>query len=67
MQTNLSQSIRPRKKKRNWQLFWILLPMLILVVMFHYVPLAGWALSLFEYKPGYPLLQNKFIGLKYFR
>ncbi|MBQ9325392.1 MAG: sugar ABC transporter permease [Clostridia bacterium] len=41
--------------------------MLILVVMFHYVPLAGWALSLFEYKPGYPLLQNKFIGLKYFQ
>ncbi len=64
--TVIRQAGRSRKKK-NWQLFFILLPLLVLVILFHYVPLAGWVLSLFEYKPGYPLLQNKFVGLKYFQ
>ncbi len=67
MQTPQGALIGPRKKKRSWQLFFILLPFLILVILFHYVPLIGWSLSLFEYKPGYPLLQNKYVGLKYFQ
>ena len=54
------------KPKKAWNLFWIALPLILIVILFNYVPLAGWILSLFEYKPGYPLLQNKFVGLKYF-
>lgn len=55
------------KKKRAWNLFFIALPLMVVVLLFNYVPLFGWILSLMEYKPGYPLLQNKFVGLKYFQ
>lgn len=58
--------VAPKKKKKNWTLFWIMLPLILLVILFNYVPLAGWALSLFDYKPGRPLASNEFIGLKYF-
>lgn len=57
----------PKKKKKSWQLFFLLLPLLVLVVMFCYVPLAGWVLSLFEYKPGYSLSHCEFVGLKFFK
>lgn len=60
-------TLRPKKKKKNWQLLLILLPLMVLVVLFHYVPLGGWVLSLFEYKPGYPLSQDQFVGLKFFK
>lgn len=59
--------IRPRKKKKSWQLFFIMLPLILIVILFNYVPLAGWVLALFDYKPGRSLLQTEFIGLKYFQ
>lgn len=67
MHAALPPTCRPKKKKKNWQLFFILLPLMILVVLFHYVPLGGWVLSLFEYKPGSPLTQDQFVGLKFFK
>lgn len=59
--------IIPKKKKKNWTLFAIMLPLVLLVILFNYVPLSGWVLSLFDYKPGRPLMSNEFIGLKYFK
>ena len=55
------------KRRKSWNLFFLALPLMLFVVLFHYVPLFGWVLSFFEYIPGTPLLQNKFVGLKYFR
>lgn len=55
------------RKRRRWELLFLALPLMTLVFMFHYVPLFGWFLSLIEYKPGYPILENKFVGLKYFK
>lgn len=40
---------------------------MIIVVMFHYMPLVGWFYTLFDYVPGVPLLQCDFVGLKYFK
>lgn len=48
-------------------MFFIALPLMAVVFMISYVPLFGWFLALIEYKPGYPLLANEFVGLKYFR
>ena len=55
-----------RKKKRAWNYFFLALPLVALVLLMNYAPLFGWYLSLLEYRPGYPLFENKFVGLKYF-
>lgn len=58
-------TIRTRKGKR-FELLFLLLPFMLLVFLFSYVPLFGWAISFFEYKPGSPLNADTFVGLKYF-
>lgn len=42
------------------------LPFVVYVFLFRYVPLMGWALALFNYKPGLPFDRIPFVGLKYF-
>ena len=60
-------SVKKRKKRKNWELFFIALPFMIMVIMFSYVPLAGWIISFFDYKPGRPLFDCTFVGWKYFK
>ncbi len=58
-----------RKKKythQEWTLFFLVLPFLILVFLLAYVPLAGWIISLYDYRAGIPLFENTYIGFKYF-
>lgn len=43
------------------------LPFMLIVVLFRYVPLAGWFLSFIEYRAGVPLSRTPFVGLKYFK
>lgn len=43
------------------------LPLMTLVFLFNYVPLLGWSLAFFDYRPGIPLLQNPFVGLRFFQ
>lgn len=63
--------MRPTQRKRRrtvqWNLFWLAFPFLVIILLFKYVPLFGWAISFFEYKPGYSLFDCKFVGLKFFR
>lgn len=59
------QSITHMKKKR-WSLFFLVLPLELVVIMITYVPLFGWSLSFFEYHPGTPLFKNEYVGIKYF-
>lgn len=47
-------------------LFLMGLPFIVLTIMFSYVPLYGWIYAFFDYKPGVPLSQSTFVGLKYF-
>ena len=65
--TSPVMSLKPKKKKKAWNLFFLALPLIMVVFLFSYVPLLGWALSLFEYKPGYALWDCEFVGLKYFQ
>jgi putative aldouronate transport system permease protein len=60
-------SLKPKKRKRAWNLFFLALPLIVVVFLFSYVPLLGWFLALFEYKPGYALWDCEFVGLKYFQ
>lgn len=50
----------------RYNLLFMALPFVIWVFMFAYVPIMGWSLAFFEYKPGIPLLECKFVGLEYF-
>ena len=56
-----------RRARRRWDLLFIALPLMIFVVLFSYIPLFGWYLSLIEYKVGQPILGSKFVGLSYFQ
>ena len=53
--------------REDRKLLLILLPFLVLLILFKYVPLFGWILSLYEYHAGTPIFKNQFVGLKYFR
>lgn len=60
------QVLLKRSKKKRWDLFFLILPLMILMVAFCYVPLAGWYFAFIEYRVGTPILQCKFIGLDNF-
>ena len=51
-----------RKKRESMKLFLLVLPCLVLIFIFHYLPLWGWSYAFFQYKPGLPLSKCKFGG-----
>jgi len=51
----------------KYRLFLMILPFLVLVVLFAYLPLAGWRYAFFDYTPGIPLTWDDFIGFQWFR
>lgn len=53
-------------QKSGFRLFLFSLPLLILVFVFAYLPLAGWIIAFFDYHPGVKLSDSTFVGLKYF-
>lgn len=55
-----------KKKWKNYRLLLWLLPFMILVFLFSYVPLAGWVIAFFDYRPGVSLSAGNFVGLKFF-
>ncbi|MCD9020643.1 ABC transporter permease subunit [Cohnella sp. NL03-T5] len=42
-------------------------PFILLVIAFNYVPLFGWVYAFYDYKPGIPLADTPFVGLKFFK
>ena len=51
----------------SMRLFLMLLPFLILVFVFSYLPLWGWRYAFFDYKSGDTLSMDNFVGLKWFQ
>lgn len=49
------------------QLFLMILPFLLLVFIFAYLPLWGWRYAFFDYNPGDVLSMDKWVGLKWFK
>lgn len=50
-----------------YQLFLMLLPFLLLVFVFSYLPLWGWRYAFFDYNPGDTLSMDSWVGLKWFK
>lgn len=58
------------KKKglsKEMKLFLYVLPAILLVFIFHYLPLWGWSFAFFQYKPGRALADSTFVGFDNFR
>ena len=54
-------------KKERFVLTLMAVPFIIYVFAFSYVPLIGWILAFFDYKPGLSLWDCDFAGLYYFK
>ena len=56
-----------RGRKPSFGLFLTILPFLVLIFLFSYLPLYGWVYSLFDYRPARGLFGSEFVGLQWFR
>lgn len=50
----------------KYQLFVMLLPFLLLVFVFSYLPLLGWRYAFYAYRPGFPLEKCEYVGWYWF-
>lgn len=44
------------KPKKRYSLLFMVLPFMLIVLLFNYVPIFGWIYSVFDYIPGVPLV-----------
>jgi putative aldouronate transport system permease protein len=61
--------VGPKKllNQRGFRLFLLVLPLLILVFVFSYMPLYGWIYAFFDYKAGRNLFSCEFVGFQNFK
>lgn len=55
------------QEQRGVRLFLLIIPLLMLVFIFSYMPLYGWIYAFFDYKPGRSLFSCEFVGLDNFK
>ena len=60
-------AIKKMEKQSGFRLFLLILPLLMLVFVFSYMPLYGWIYAFFNYKPGKALFSCEFVGLDNFK
>jgi len=61
------RAIRKKHWKAEWQLHMLLLPAMVLLLIFAYLPMFGNIMAFQDYKPGLGFLHSKLVGLKYFK
>jgi putative aldouronate transport system permease protein len=57
---------RSKVNKEPMILFLMVLPCIIFIFIFSYLPLRGWLYAFYNWKPGYNLFDCKFVGLENF-
>lgn len=55
------------KKKKQVHLVLCLIPFMVLITIFTYLPLLGWSYAFFDYSPGMSLKDCDFVAFKYFK
>ena len=55
------------KKWESYKLFLLVLPCIVFIFIFKYLPLWGWSFAFFQYKPGMSLKDCDFVGLQNFK
>jgi len=61
-----SRPVRRLNLPEKYQLFGMLLPFLLLVFVFSYLPLYGWRYAFYAYRPGFSLDQCEYVGFYWF-
>jgi putative aldouronate transport system permease protein len=51
---------------KKYKLFLMMLPFLVAVFLFSYLPLSGWRYAFYNYKLGLPMDQQEYVGFKWF-
>jgi len=59
--------MKNKKKIQGIKLFLHIVPGLVMIILFCYLPLWGWSFAFFQYKPGKALLECNFVGLQNFK
>ena len=60
-------SVTIAKPRKDYKLLFLVIPFMIIVFMFSYVPIFGWVYAFFDYIPGVQLADCDFVGLEYFK
>lgn len=60
--TAVAMSAADKKKWKRIKLFLFILPGVLLVLIFSYLPLWGWSFAFFQYRPGRALFDCDFVG-----
>jgi putative aldouronate transport system permease protein len=53
-------------RAKGIRLFFMLLPFLVLIFLFAYLPLYGWRYAFYNYRPGLPIGSHNFVGFDNF-
>lgn len=56
----------PSHGKTSRSMFFVILPFLVLVFVFSYLPLLGWVTAFYDYKPALGLGGSEFVGWQWF-
>jgi putative aldouronate transport system permease protein len=59
-------ALEPYAMPAKYSLFLMALPFAALIVVFSYLPLLGWRYAFYDYKPGFALTADRFVGFKWF-
>ena len=65
LQPGNDRSLR-RGIPEKYKLFLMLLPFLVLVFIFSYLPLLGWRYAFYIFRPGFPLSESQYVGWYWF-
>ena len=57
---------RTMQEKDGWKLFWMAMPFILFIFVFHYLPLWGWSFAFVSYRPGRSLANSPFVGWENF-
>lgn len=63
----MSRHPKIRKAVRSWEIYLMLLPFLITLILFSYLPMYGILLAFKDYLPKFGIMGSKWVGLQHFR
>ncbi|ENZ6558340.1 ABC transporter permease [Enterococcus faecium] len=67
LKENGPKKVRKGLLSREKKLLYTVVPFMLFVFVFGYLPIAGWYLAFVDYQPGMQIWEMPFVGLKWFR